>query len=59
MAGCHAMLGAMDEARALAAECLKQRPDFTIARWMVKDPHKRPADDAHIAECLRRAGLPE
>jgi len=59
MAGCHAMLGAMDQATALAAECLKQKPDFTISRWMVKDPHKNPADDAHIAECLRAAGLPD
>jgi adenylate cyclase len=59
MAGCHAMLGATDRARALAAECREKKPDFTIGRWMVKDPHKNPADAALVIECFRRAGLPE
>jgi len=58
-AGCHAMLGAMDRARTLAAECLDKKPDFTIRRWMAKDPFKNPADADHIVECLRLAGLPE
>ena len=59
MAGCHAMLGATDRAQVLAAECLDKKPDFTIGRWMTKDPYKNPADADLIVECLRRAGLPE
>jgi adenylate cyclase len=59
MAGCHAQLGAMDRAKALAAECLDKKRDFTIARWMKKEPFKDPADAAHMIECLRKAGLPE
>jgi len=59
MAGCHARLGATSHARALAAECLEKKPDFTIGRWLPKEPFKDPADTAHLAECLRAAGLPE
>jgi adenylate cyclase len=59
MAGCHARLGASGRARELAAECLAKKPDFTIARWLPKEPFKNPADAAHLADCLRAAGLPE
>lgn len=59
LAGCHAQLGAIDPARPLAAECLQNKPDFTIGRWMAKVPFKDPADVAHLAECMRAAGLPE
>ena len=59
MAGCHAQLGAINHARPLAAECLNKKQDFTIARWMRKEPFKDPADAAHMIECLRMAGLPE
>jgi TolB-like protein len=58
LAGCYARLGASDRARALAAGCLVERPDFTIGRWMAKDPFRDPADAAHLVECLRAAGLP-
>jgi adenylate cyclase len=59
MAGCHAQLGAINHAPPLAAECLLKKPDFTIARWMRKEPFKDPADAAHMIECLRLAKLPE
>jgi len=59
MAGCHARLGAMSRARMLAAECLEKKPDFTISRWIAKEPFKDPADTAHLVECLRAARLPE
>jgi TolB-like protein len=59
MAGCHAKLGAMDRAAAAAAQCLAAKPDFTIGRWLAKEPFKNPADAAHLADCLRLAGLPE
>ena len=59
MAGCHAKLGAPARARELAAECLARKPDYTITRWLAKEPFKDPADAAHLADCLRAAGLPE
>jgi adenylate cyclase len=59
LSGCHTQLGAIDRARLLTSECLEKRPDFTISRWMAKVPFKDSADAAHVAECLRAAGLPE
>jgi adenylate cyclase len=58
-AGCHARLGAMGRARLLAAQCLETKPDFTIGRWMAKEPFKDPADAAHLVDCARAAGLPD
>ena len=59
LAGCHARLGDMANARLFAAECLAARPDFSV-RWnMSKEPYKNPADAARIAESLRMAGLPD
>jgi len=59
MAGCYARLGMTDRARALAAACLDAKPDFTISRWITKEPFKDPADTAHLVECVRAAGLPD
>jgi len=59
MAGCHARLGAVARARELVVEGLARKPDYTIARWLAKEPFKDPADAAHLADCLRDAGLPE
>jgi TolB-like protein/Tfp pilus assembly protein PilF len=59
LAGCHAQLGAIDRARRLTVECLEDRPEFTINRWMAKMPFKDPADTAHVVQCLRAAGIPE
>jgi hypothetical protein len=38
MAACHARLGQGEGARALVAECLLKRPDFSIRRLMAKEP---------------------
>jgi hypothetical protein len=35
------------------------KPDFSIARFMTKQPFKNPADAASLAESLRMTGLPE
>lgn len=59
MAGCHARLGDMDSAGACVAECLSLKPDFSVRRWMSKEPFKREADAARIAESMRLAGLPD
>jgi TolB-like protein len=59
MAGCHARLADMDRARASVAECLAMKPDFSVGRFMRKEPFKNPADAANLAESLRMAGLPD
>lgn len=59
MAGCHARLSDMPRATAFVTECLAMRPDFSISRFMSKEPYKNPADATHIAESLQMAGLPE
>jgi tetratricopeptide (TPR) repeat protein len=59
MAGCHARLGDLEHARASVAECLALKPDFSVRRWMAKEPFKLEADAARIEESLRLAGLPD
>jgi TolB-like protein/tetratricopeptide (TPR) repeat protein len=58
VAGCHARLGDLDQARASAAACMATRPNFSIAHFMTKQPYKDPADAVHLAESLLMAGLP-
>jgi TolB-like protein/Flp pilus assembly protein TadD len=56
-AACLAQLGRLDEARAQAAEVLRQKPGFSVRAEM---PHYRyPADAEHLREGLLKAGLPE
>ena len=59
MAACLAELGDTERARASAADCMAQRPDFTIGWYMSKEPFKDPADAARVTASLRLAGLPE
>ena len=59
MAGCHAQLGDIQRAAALAKECLNLRPGFSLGHFVSKEPFKNPVDAAHLAESLRMAGLPE
>ncbi len=59
MAGCQARLGDMESARASVAECLSLKPDFSVQRWMSKEPFRLEADAARIADSLRLAGLPD
>ena len=59
LAGCHAKLGSGSRARIFARECLEGRADFTISRLLAKVPLMKPADAAHLMECLRAAGLPD
>jgi tetratricopeptide (TPR) repeat protein len=58
-AGCHARLGALDRSRASAALCLSIRPDFSIGRFMIREPFKNAVDAEEIAASLRLAGLPD
>jgi len=53
------MLGNAERARHHAAETLRLKPDFTIARAIERQPLRRESDRAHLLEALRKAGLPE
>jgi tetratricopeptide (TPR) repeat protein len=59
MAAANAHLGKEQEAGSEAAEVARTRPGTTIP-WMLKIvPYKHQADRDHLAEGLRKAGLPE
>ena len=59
VAGCHARLSDTKRARIFVTECLNAKPDFSIKRFMTKEPFKNPADAIRLAESLMTAGLPE
>lgn len=60
LAATYAQLGQLDEARAEAAEVLRLQPNFTIAGTARRlAAFKRPEDDRHFFDGLRKAGLPE
>jgi TolB-like protein/tetratricopeptide (TPR) repeat protein len=59
MAACYARLADLDHAKLSAAECLAEKPDFSIAHFVAKHPFKNRGDAANLAESLRMAGLPE
>ncbi len=58
IAGCYARLSNIDRAKITAAECLAMKPDFSVEKFMAKQPFKNPADAATLAESMRLAGLP-
>jgi TolB-like protein/tetratricopeptide (TPR) repeat protein len=58
VAACHARLGNAPAAEKNTASVLAMKPDFTISRFMTREPFKDPVDAAHLAESLRMAGLP-
>ena len=53
------MLGNDERARFHAAETMRLRPDFSTARSMRQQWLRLDSDRAHLAEALRKAGLPE
>ena len=59
LAATYAQLGQMDEARRHAGELLKHRPGFSIRRHTHVLPYKNKGDVDHLADGLRKAGLPE
>lgn len=59
IAGCYARLDDMENARISAAKCLAMKPDFSVKRFLAKEPFKIPQDAARLAESLQMAGLPE
>jgi tetratricopeptide (TPR) repeat protein len=59
LAACHACLGHDREARHHVEAALRMTPRMTISAFLAVEPFRRPEDAAHLAEGLRRAGLPE
>jgi adenylate cyclase len=59
MAGCCAKLGLADRARELMVRCLTVQPELTVGKLVAKSSFKNTSDSAHLAECLRLAGMPE
>ncbi len=59
MASCCAELGREAEAREHVAAVLKEKPDFSSARFVRALFYREDADRAHVLEAMRKAGLPE
>jgi adenylate cyclase len=57
LAGCYAQLGRMNEAAEAAADALRLRPDFSLAKVRLREVDT--AEVEHIKDGMRRAGLPE
>jgi adenylate cyclase len=59
LAATYAQLGRLDLARVEAAEVLRIKPNYTIDSHRFAAPYKRAEDAEHLADGLRKAGLPE
>lgn len=59
LTACYALTDSTDRSQYHAAEVLRLMPEFSISRFMQKDPYKLPSDSKHLADALRQAGLPE
>ena len=59
LAASYALAGHPDLARNCVADLLRRIPAFSAARFLAKEPLMRPEDRQHLAEGLRKAGLPE
>lgn len=58
LAASYAQLGNIDNARMHAEQVLRDQPDFSVEEWTKKQPEINPAETEHLAEGLRKAGLP-
>ena len=59
LAACLAQMGRDAEARERAAAVRQLNPDFSIDGYLQKLPYKETTDRSHLAEGLRKAGLPK
>jgi TolB-like protein/Tfp pilus assembly protein PilF len=59
VAACYAHMDRIDRAREVVAEILLANPGFSIAQHLRIEPYKRQADIDHLADGMRKAGLPE
>lgn len=58
LAACHAALGDMPRAQALAQSALSQAPGLSVKAHLETQHYKREEDRAHHGELLLKAGLP-
>jgi hypothetical protein len=59
LAASYAMAGKPDLARECVADLMRRIPSFSAARFLAKERLLRPEDRQHLADGLRKAGLPE
>ncbi len=59
LAASYALAGKPDLASECAADLLRRMPNFSVARFVAKEPLRRADDKQHLADGLRKAGLPE
>jgi adenylate cyclase len=59
LAAAAAQAGRTEDARRAAAEVMSLQPDFTIGSWLKFLRLTKQTDSDHLAEGLRKAGLPE
>jgi hypothetical protein len=59
LAAVYAQMGLEDEAQWQEVEVTVLDPDFTIEGWLAGEIISYPPDLEHLAEGLRKAGLPE
>jgi hypothetical protein len=51
--------GDIDRSSHHAAEVLRLMPEFSISRYVPKEPFRLSSDRKNLTEALRKAGLPE
>ena len=59
LAACYALTGNIDRSNHHAAEVLRLMPEFSISRYVSKEPFRLSSDRKHLTDALRKAGLPE
>ena len=59
LAASYALADKPDLARDCAVDLLRRMPDFSVTRFLAKQPLLRAEDLQHLADGLRKAGLPE
>lgn len=59
LAASYALADKPDLARECTADLLRRMPDFSVVRFLAKEPLMRPDDRQHLSDGLRLAGLPE
>jgi TolB-like protein/class 3 adenylate cyclase len=59
LAAAYAQLGEEAAMRGAAAEVLRLRPDFSVSAFFLAEPYKVASDREHLADSMRKAGLPK
>jgi adenylate cyclase len=59
LAACYALTDQIARAAHHTAEVLRLAPNFSIGRFLEKEPYKQSSDRDRLLEGLRKAGLPE